>query len=162
MFQDPSNLPDELAQNVSKKKNPRRTIYSSIFLRKFRIWPFLNYLHDSNSIFWAQGIKSEGVFGRTVLIAEQLWAKTNAILEAARPLLTQLQLVYGSNIANSTPEATMYRPKPTSAANTDHHGAADIAKKHRQTPTNFLRSSALSLVRLCHPGTIPFRDGTCV
>ena len=32
----PSNPPDELAQNVSKK-NPRRTNYSSIFLRKFRI-----------------------------------------------------------------------------------------------------------------------------
>ena len=34
----PSNPPDELAQNVSKN-NPRRTNYSSIFLRKFRIWP---------------------------------------------------------------------------------------------------------------------------
>ena len=28
---------------------------------------FFNYLHDSNSIFWAQGIKSEWVLGRTVL-----------------------------------------------------------------------------------------------
>ena len=36
------------------------------FLQKCRIWPFLNYLHDSNSIFWAQGIKSEWVLGRTV------------------------------------------------------------------------------------------------
>ena len=33
---EPSNPPDELAQNVSKK-NPFRTNYSSIFLRKFRI-----------------------------------------------------------------------------------------------------------------------------
>ena len=32
----PSNPPDELAQNVSNK-NPFRTNYSSIFLRKFRI-----------------------------------------------------------------------------------------------------------------------------
>ena len=32
----PSNPPDEVAQNVSKK-NPRRTNYSSIFLQKFRI-----------------------------------------------------------------------------------------------------------------------------
>ena len=32
----PSNPPDELAQNVSKK-NPSRTNYSSIVLRKFRI-----------------------------------------------------------------------------------------------------------------------------
>ena len=30
------------------------------------IWPFLNYSHDSNSIFWAQGIKSEWVSGGTV------------------------------------------------------------------------------------------------
>ena len=33
----PSNPPGELAQNVSKKKNPARTNYSFIFLRKFRI-----------------------------------------------------------------------------------------------------------------------------
>ena len=45
------------------EKNPFRTNFSSIFLRKCRIWPFLNYLHYSNSILWAQGIKSEGVFG---------------------------------------------------------------------------------------------------
>ena len=37
----PSNPPDELAQNVSKK-NPRRTNYSSIFLQMFRIWPFFH------------------------------------------------------------------------------------------------------------------------
>ena len=61
----PSNPPDELAQNVSKK-NHRRTNYSSIFLQKFRIWPFFNYLHDSNSIFRARGIKSEWVSGGTV------------------------------------------------------------------------------------------------
>ena len=64
----PSNPPDALAQNVSKKKNPFGRIIPPFVLRKCRIWPFLNYLHDSNSIFWAQGIKSEGVFGRTVLI----------------------------------------------------------------------------------------------
>ena len=63
----PSNPPDELAQNVSKK-NPHRTNYSSIFLRKCRFWPFLNYLHDMNSFFWAQRIKSELFFGRTVFI----------------------------------------------------------------------------------------------
>ena len=33
----PSNPPDELAQNVTKKKKPFRTNYSSIFIRKFRI-----------------------------------------------------------------------------------------------------------------------------
>ena len=36
MFENPPNLPGELAQNVSRK-NPFRTNYSSIFLRKFRI-----------------------------------------------------------------------------------------------------------------------------
>ena len=71
MFQELSNPPDELAQNVSKK-NPRRTNYSPFFLRKCRIWPFFNYLHDSNSIFWAQGIKSEGFFGRTVRVSVYL------------------------------------------------------------------------------------------
>ena len=37
----PSNPPDELAQNVSKK-NHRRMNRSSIFLQKFRIWPFFH------------------------------------------------------------------------------------------------------------------------
>ena len=31
---EPSNPPEELTQNVSKKKNPRRTNYSSIFSAK--------------------------------------------------------------------------------------------------------------------------------
>ena len=61
----PSNPPDELAQNVSKK-NPRRTIYSCIFSAKVQNLAVFQYLHDSNSIFWAQGIKSEGVSGGTV------------------------------------------------------------------------------------------------
>ena len=53
----PSNPPDELAQNVSKKI-PFRRIIPPFFLQKCRIWPFLNFLHDSNSIFWARRIKS--------------------------------------------------------------------------------------------------------
>ena len=61
-FSGPSNPPDELAQNVSKK-NPFRTNYSSIFLKKFRIWPFFIYLHDSNSIFRARRFNSEFIFG---------------------------------------------------------------------------------------------------
>ena len=63
---EPSNPPEELAQNVSKKI-PSDELFLHFFFRKCRIWPFLNYLHDSNSIFWAQGIKSELFFGRTVL-----------------------------------------------------------------------------------------------
>ena len=65
---EPSNPSDELAQKVSKK-NPRRTIYSSIFSAKVQnLAVFFIYLHDSNSIFWAQGIKSEWVLGRTVYV----------------------------------------------------------------------------------------------
>ena len=55
-----------------QKKIPFGRIIPRFFLRKCRIWPFLNYLHDSNSIFWAQGIKSEGVLGRTVLMMNSL------------------------------------------------------------------------------------------
>ena len=61
----PSSPPDELAQNVSKKI-PFGRIIPPFFLRKFRIWPFFNYLHDSNSICRAQGTNSEIFFGRTV------------------------------------------------------------------------------------------------
>ena len=62
----PSNPPDELAQNVSKR-NPRRTNYFSIFSSKVQnLTVFFNYLHDSNSIFRAGGINSELFFGRTV------------------------------------------------------------------------------------------------
>ena len=49
-----------------KKKIPVGRIIPPFFVRKCRIWPFLNYLHDSNSFFWAQRIKSELFFGRTV------------------------------------------------------------------------------------------------
>ena len=37
---EPSNPPDELAQNVSKKKIPFRRIIPPFFLQKCRIWPF--------------------------------------------------------------------------------------------------------------------------
>ena len=50
---EPSNPPDDLAQNVSRK-NPRRTDYSSIFPSKVQCPDrVVNYLHDSNSIFRA-------------------------------------------------------------------------------------------------------------
>ena len=42
-------------------------MFSSIFFCKSaESGRFFIYLHDSNSIFWAQGIKSEGFLGRTV------------------------------------------------------------------------------------------------
>ena len=49
-----------------RKKIPFRRIIPPFFLQKCRILPFFIYLHDSNSIFWARGIKSELFFGRTV------------------------------------------------------------------------------------------------
>ena len=81
----PSKPPDELAQNVSKKKNPRRTNYSFFFFfessESDRVF---NYKHDSNSIFRAGRINSEWVRARTVRrlgIEEQtLPRKSNNIL----------------------------------------------------------------------------------
>ena len=60
----PSNPPDELAQNVLKQILFGRIIL--FFLRKFRILPCSHLLHDSNSIFRAAGINSEGGSGGTV------------------------------------------------------------------------------------------------
>ena len=64
----PSNPPDELAQKCfEKKKNPRRTNYSSIFSAKVQnLAVFFIYLHDSNSFFWARWINSEIFSGGTV------------------------------------------------------------------------------------------------
>ena len=62
---EPSNPPDELAQNVSKKIPVGRFI-PPFFCNSAESGRFFIYLHDSNSIFWAQGIKSEWVLGRTV------------------------------------------------------------------------------------------------
>ena len=64
----PSNPPDELTQNVSKKKkNHRRTNYSYIFSAKVQnLTVFFIYLHDSFSIFRARRINSEWVSRGTV------------------------------------------------------------------------------------------------
>ena len=65
----PSNPPDVLAQNVSKKI-PFGRIIHPFFCKSAESGRFFIYLHDSNSIFWAQGIKSECFFGRTVRTVE--------------------------------------------------------------------------------------------
>ena len=78
----PSNPPDELAQNVSKK-NPRRTNYSSIFSAKVQNLTVFQ-LHDSNSIFCTQGIKSEGVSGRHSIPAAGAPSKTRPPATARR------------------------------------------------------------------------------
>ena len=48
----PSNPPDELAQNVSKKI-PFGRIIPSFFFESSESYRVFNYLHDSNSIFRA-------------------------------------------------------------------------------------------------------------
>ena len=64
---EPSNPPDELGHNVSKKK---KSISDELFLHFFvessesdRVF---FYLHDSNSIFRARGINSDWVSARIV------------------------------------------------------------------------------------------------
>ena len=67
MFPRPSTPPDELAQNVSEKKKPFRTNYSSIFLQKFRIWPFFSFIYMIRiRFFWARRINSEIFSGGTI------------------------------------------------------------------------------------------------
>ena len=63
---EPSNPPDELAQNVSKK-SPSDDLFLHFPSKVQNLAVFFIYLHDSNSFFWAQRIKSELFFGRTVL-----------------------------------------------------------------------------------------------
>ena len=68
---EPSNPPDELAQNVSKKK---KSLSDELFLHfsfesseSDRVF---NYLHDSNSIFRTRGINSEWVFRPHCMVAD--------------------------------------------------------------------------------------------
>ena len=56
----PSNPSDELVQNVSKKKFPLGRIIPRFFFESSESDRFLNYSHDSNSIFRAGRIISEG------------------------------------------------------------------------------------------------------
>ena len=63
----PSNPPDELAQNVSKKI-PFGRIIPPFFFESSESDRVFNYLHDSNSIFWARGINSEIFSGGTVVL----------------------------------------------------------------------------------------------
>ena len=67
MTERPSNPPDELAQNDSKKKSLSDKIIP-FFLRKLNLDRFFNYLDDSNSIFRVGRINSENVPGCTVFL----------------------------------------------------------------------------------------------
>ena len=62
---EPSNPSDELVQHVSKR-NLFRTKFSSFFFTSSESYRVFHYLHDSNSIFLAEGIISETFFGRIV------------------------------------------------------------------------------------------------
>ena len=67
----------------------------------------MNYLHDSNSIFWAQGIKSEWVSGGTVRVQR---VQTGATLEqggykvgVANPaLVTEVMMVVVAEFTEMT------------------------------------------------------------
>ena len=65
---EPSNPPDELAQNVSKQI-PLGRIIPPFFFDSSESDRVFIYLHDSNSIFRARGINSERVSARIVQIA---------------------------------------------------------------------------------------------
>ena len=71
-----SNPPDELAQNV-RKKIPFGRIIPPFFYKSSESGRFFNYSHDSNSIFWAREIKSEGVSGGTVQTQTRLHVTHN-------------------------------------------------------------------------------------
>ena len=55
-----------------RKKIPFGPIIPPLFCKSAESGRFFIYLHDSNSIFWARGIDSEWVFGRTVVIFQML------------------------------------------------------------------------------------------
>ena len=71
MFQDPQTRQmNEPKMFRKKKKNPFRQIIPPFFCKSAESDRFFNYLHDSNSISRAQGIISEGFFGRTVFLSD--------------------------------------------------------------------------------------------
>ena len=75
MFQDPQTR--QMNQpKMFRKKILFRRIIPPFFFESSESDRFFNYLHDSNSIFWAQGIKSELFFGRTVSVKGQIVVKT--------------------------------------------------------------------------------------
>ena len=66
----PSNTPDELDRNVSKKTlSDELFLHFSSTVQKLTV--FFNYSHDSNSIFRVGRINSENISARTVVIRYQ-------------------------------------------------------------------------------------------
>ena len=95
MFHDPQTPPDELAENVSKKKNPRRTNYSSIFLQKFRIWPFFHLFTWFEFDFRAREINSVWVSGCTVHKNPRSHVEVAGDVEVLGPSSTSLPQDFG-------------------------------------------------------------------
>ena len=58
-----------------KKKSLSDELFLLFSCKSAESGRFFIYLHDSNSIFWAQGIKSEGVSGGTVIARAAYSAK---------------------------------------------------------------------------------------
>ena len=66
MFQDPQTR--QMNQpKMFRKKSLSDELFLLFFCKNAESGRFFIYLHDSSSIFWAQGIKSEWFLGRTVL-----------------------------------------------------------------------------------------------
>ena len=65
-FQDPQTRQMNWLKMFRTKIHFRRII-PPFFCKSAESGRFFIYLHDSNLIFWAQGIKSERVLGRTVI-----------------------------------------------------------------------------------------------
>ena len=72
----PSKPPDELAQHVSKKSLSDE-LFLHFFFESSESYRVFNYLHDSNSILRAGGIKSEWVFRCTVIKSTRLENRRN-------------------------------------------------------------------------------------
>ena len=131
MFENSPNPSDESAQMF--QKNP--SDYSSFFVvRKFRILPFFNYLHDSNSIFLAAGIDSDEVFGRTVTIA----ARTSFQPLASRAKRRLDELILQSKNAKSTRQ-TLGRHNKSNCTRQlcDEWGAESRGKADRKFKENW-------------------------
>ena len=68
-----------------RKKSLSDELFLLFFIESSESDRVFNYLHDSNSIFRVGGIKSENVFGRTVLHAAFDFRLPTSLLHSRRP-----------------------------------------------------------------------------
>ena len=64
MFENSQNPPDELAQNVSKKKTLSDELFLFFFFQSSESYRVFNYVHDSNSFFSGRENYFRRGFGR--------------------------------------------------------------------------------------------------